>query len=52
MKLGFEYDPQPPFNSGHTSVAPQAVLEATKPRYAAQQETTATAIKAAHKIDH
>lgn len=47
FQLGFEYDPQPPFNSGHPSVAPQAVLDATRPRYAAQQETTAAAIKAA-----
>ncbi|MEM1152045.1 MAG: DJ-1/PfpI family protein [Pseudomonadota bacterium] len=47
FQLGFEYAPQPPFNSGHPSVAPEAVLEATKPRYEAQLEVTARAIEEA-----
>ena len=52
FQLGFEYDPKPPFNSGHPNVAPEAVLKATRPRYEKQQETTASAIKAALNIDH
>ncbi|MEL6567133.1 MAG: DJ-1/PfpI family protein [Pseudomonadota bacterium] len=47
FQLGFEYNPQPPFNAGHPSTAPSAVLDATRPRYAAQLDTTATAIRAA-----
>lgn len=50
FQLGFEYDPQPPFNSGHPSVAPQTVLEATKPRYEAQLGVTARAIAGARGI--
>lgn len=47
FQLGFEYDPQPPFNSGHPSIAPKAILEATRPRYSAQLEVTARAIEVA-----
>lgn len=50
FQLGFEYDPKPPFNSGHPSVAPAAVLEATRPRYEAQLEVTARAIEGALRV--
>ncbi|MEL8056317.1 MAG: DJ-1/PfpI family protein, partial [Pseudomonadota bacterium] len=32
FQLGFEYNPQPPFNSGHPSTAPAAHLTAPRPR--------------------
>ena len=33
-QLGLEYDPAPPFNSGHPDRAPQAVKDTVAPRYA------------------
>ncbi|MEM1036306.1 MAG: DJ-1/PfpI family protein [Pseudomonadota bacterium] len=49
FQLGFEYNPQPPFNSGHPSTAPADILTATRPRYEAQQDVTARAIEGALK---
>ena len=49
FQLGFEYNPEPPFNSGHPSTASKAVVDATRPRYAAQMDITAVAIRTALK---
>lgn len=38
VQLGIEYDPAPPFASGHPSRAPAPVLEAAKARYAKPRE--------------
>jgi len=52
FQLGFEYNPEPPFNSGHPSIAPEAVVDTTRPRYAAQMDITAAAIKQALSTNH
>jgi transcriptional regulator GlxA family with amidase domain len=34
IQLAIEYDPQPPYDSGHTSKAPPAIVEMLRDRYA------------------
>lgn len=38
VQLGIEYDPAPPFDSGHPSRAPEAVRKAAEARYAGPRE--------------
>ncbi|MEO0883933.1 MAG: DJ-1/PfpI family protein [Pseudomonadota bacterium] len=45
FQLGFEYDPSPPFNSGHPRSASPAILDASKDRYAASRKGVSAAIK-------
>lgn len=33
IQLGIEYDPAPPFNTGHPDRAPAAILESITPNY-------------------
>ncbi|MEL7451804.1 MAG: DJ-1/PfpI family protein, partial [Pseudomonadota bacterium] len=47
FQLGFEYDPAPPFNSGHPRSAPPEILNGSRDRYAASRAGAAEAIKAA-----
>ncbi|MEM7661273.1 MAG: DJ-1/PfpI family protein [Pseudomonadota bacterium] len=47
FQLGFEYNPSPPFNSGHPSSAPPEILNASTDRYTASRDGAAEAIKAA-----
>lgn len=45
-QFGFEYDPAPPFASGHPDHAPEAVRAAVAPRYAAAAERMQQALAA------
>jgi cyclohexyl-isocyanide hydratase len=38
VQLGIEYDPAPPFDSGHPSRAPEAIRRAAEARYAGPRE--------------
>lgn len=38
VQLGIEYDPDPPFRSGHPSRAPESVIQAANARYARARE--------------
>ncbi|MEM8634061.1 MAG: DJ-1/PfpI family protein [Pseudomonadota bacterium] len=50
FQLGFEYNPSPPFNSGHPSSAPAEILNASKDRYTASRDGAAEAIKAVRDL--
>ena len=44
IQLGIEYDPAPPFDSGHPSRAPEAVKRTADARYATAREAYRTAL--------
>jgi cyclohexyl-isocyanide hydratase len=46
IQLGIEYDPDPPFDSGHPDRAPEAVRQLMVPRYARAREDYRAALSA------